>query len=290
MTESIELPADIDDWIGRTVVTNDVLTPGLVAGLLATLDHDVPAPEPGSEAPQGTHWLLCPPRVPMTQIGDDGHPAKGGLLPPIPLPNRMWAASRIEFLRPLRVGDEIARTSTIAAITPKEGRSGPLVFVDEDYVTRVGSVDVVRERQTIVYRGEGSKSGSRPAGEARPQAPRERWDWRRSLTPDAVLLFRYSALTFNAHRIHFDLAYATKHEGYPGLVVHGPLTATLLLDLAARHLGNNALTRFECRAVRPAFAGAPIHLRGGKRGREVRFTAESADGTQVMRAKALTVA
>lgn len=267
-------------WIGRTETGRDVLTPGLVQGLLATLDRDAPYPEPGTEAPQGIHWLLAQPRAPMSRIGPDGHPERGDFLPPVALPRRMWAASRVDFLAPLRVGDEIERTSTVAAVTEKEGRSGPLVFVEVDHVTRAGPAPAVAERQTIVYRQAGGKPAP-PRG-----APGGDWDWRREVTPDPVLLFRYSALTFNAHRIHYDLDFATRTEGYPGLIVHGPLMATLLLDLAARNLGDNALAGFQFRGVSPAFSGSPLVLLGRREGAEVVLAAECGDGRPVMTASA----
>ena len=273
---------DLESWIGRTESGRDVLTPGLVQALLATLDRDAPYPEPGTEAPQGTHWMLAQPRMPMSRIGPDGHPERGEFLPPVALPRRMWAGSRVDFLAPLRVGDEIERASTVAAVTGKEGQSGPLVFVEVDHVTRAGSVQAVSERQTIVYR----EAGGKPTPE--PDGPGGDWDWRREVTPDPVLLFRYSALTFNAHRIHYDLDFATRAEGYPGLIVHGPLTATLLLDLAARHLGGNGLGSFRFRGVSPAYSGAPITLLGRREGGDVALAAESEGGRTVMTASART--
>ncbi len=274
------MTGEFASWIGRTENGRDVLTPGLVQGLLATLDREAPYPEPGYEAPQGVHWLLAQPRVPMSGIGPDGHPERGDFLPPVALPRRMWAQSRVDFLAPLRVGDEIVRTSTVAAVTGKEGRSGPLVFVDVDHVIRAGSAQAVRERQTIVYREAGAKAAPESG------APGGDWDWRREAMPDPVLLFRYSALTFNAHRIHYDLDFATRTEGYPGIIVHGPLTATLLLDLAARHLGGNALAGFQFRGVSPAYSGAPLTLKGRREGADVTLAAESGDGRPVMTASA----
>jgi 3-methylfumaryl-CoA hydratase len=248
--------------------------------LNATLDRDSPYPEPGCEAPQGIHWLLAQPRVAQSRIGPDGHPERGDFLPPVALPRRMWAASRVDFLAPLRVGDDIERTSTVAAVTEKEGRSGSLVFVDVDHETRAGDTLAVVERQTIVYRQAGGNAAPPRAG------PGADWDWRRQVTPDEVLLFRYSALLFNAHRIHYDLDFATRTEGYPGLIVHGPLTATLLLDLAARKLGGNALAHFRFRGVSPAFSGAPLTLLGRQEGADLSLAAENGEGHPVMTASA----
>lgn len=271
---------DLEDWIGGTESARDVLTPGLAQAMLATLDRDAPYPEPGFEAPQGIHWMLAQPKVAMSGIGPDGHPERGDFLPPVALPRRMWAGSRVDFLAPLRVGDDIERTSTVAAVTEKEGRSGSLVFVDVDHETRAGGTPAVAERQTIVYRGAGG-------GSAPPRAaPGGDWDWRRQVTPDEVLLFRYSALLFNAHRIHYDLDFATRREGYPGLIVHGPLTATLLLDLAARKLGDNALAHFQFRGVSPAFSGDPLILLGRQEGADIVLAAENGEGNPVMTASA----
>ena len=274
------MTAELANWIGRTESARDILTPGLVQALLATLDRDAPYPEPGFEAPQGVHWMLAQPRIPQSRLGPDGHPERGDFLPPVALPRRMWAASRVEFQAPLCVGDEIERTSTVAEVTEKVGRSGPLVFVEVDHVTRAGATRAVIERQTIVYRQAGGKFSTHR------NAPGEDWDWRRRLTPDAVLLFRFSALLFNAHRIHYDLDYATRCEGYPGIIVHGPLTATLLLDLAARYLGDNAIGNFQFRGVSPAFSGSPLTLLGRREGADAMLLAEGDDGRQVMTASA----
>ena len=245
---------DWREWIGRSRETEDVVTAGLIEGLRATLDSP---DRPGADepAPQGIHWLLAPHRAPMHALGPDGHARTGDFLPPMTLPRRMWAASDVRFLGPIPVGAPVRLRSRIASVTPKSGASGELVFVEVDHVTRVNGTAAVEERQTIVYRAAGGRSAR-----AEPDAGAS--DFERRCRPDPVMLFRYSALTFNSHRIHYDQPYATGVEGYPGLVVHGPLTATLLIDLCARQFGGNRLARFSFRAVSPAFAGEELRLRG----------------------------
>jgi 3-methylfumaryl-CoA hydratase len=237
---------DWRQWIGRTREGEDVVTAGLIEGLRATLDstgrHGADEP-----APQGLHWLLAPVRAPMHALGPDGHARTGDFLPPMTLPRRMWAASDIQFLSPIPVGAPVRLRSEIVSITPKSGASGELVFVDVDHVIVANGTPAVRERQTIVYR-------AAAGGSARAEPDQGSHDFERRCRPDPVMLFRYSALTFNGHRIHYDQPYATGVEGYPGLVVHGPLTATLLIDLCARQFGGNRLARFSFRAVSPAFA------------------------------------
>jgi len=245
--------AEARDWIGRHATAADVATPAAVARYRATLD----SAGDGPTVPQGFHWCLCLPDVPTAGLGADGHPAKGGFLPPIDLPRRMWAASEVEFHAPIPVGAAVERVSTVADIAEKTGGSGRLVFVTVAHETRAGGVLAVSERQSLVYRAASAAPAPLPGVGAVDLSD---WTWTRTLTPAEPLLFRYSALTFNSHRIHYDRPYATAEEGYPGLVVHGPLQAALLLDLAARHLGADALRRFAYRAQSPAYAGQPLHL------------------------------
>lgn len=208
-------------------------------------------------------------------------------LPPVPLPRRMWASSRIEFLAPLHIDDRIERVSTIAAITEKSGSSGPLVFVDIAHETFCGENLTVREMQTVVYRDAAPEGAPlvppAPGKGAFDPAP---WTLHRTITPTETLLFRFSALTFNSHRIHYDLPYAQGVEGYRGLVVHGPLTATLLLDLARRTLGDNALKRFAFKALSPAICGEPLHLVLRGSGEAIELGAFAEDGRQIMAATA----
>lgn len=273
------------DWIGRTEIVEDVPSVSLVEGLLATLDHDVPKLAAGDFAPQSIHWCLGATRARASELGPDGHPKLGGFLPPVPLPRRMWAASALEFLAPIRIGSAVTRRSTLAGITEKHGASGRLVFVDVDHMLMAEGIEAVRERQTLVYR-DSTSAAPEGATKAQERAANPEWTWQRELTPDPVMLFRYSALTFNGHRIHYDLPYATGAEGYPGLVVHGPLTATLLLDLCARHLGPNALSSFTFRGVSAAFAGAPLRLAARRDGRSLSLAALGPDERVVMKGQA----
>ena len=274
--------SDWQDWVGRSETREDVVDAGLVARFTATLDVE-PA---GQFAPQGLHWCLCPPDAPTAMLGPDGHPVRDetGLLPPIPLPRRMWAASKVDFLAPLRIGERVRRTSRLASVTEKRGGSGLLVFAEVEHLTS-GSDEAVREVQTIVYR-EAAPAGAPPSPPLRSAAVFDSGgaDAHRMVQPEPPLLFRYSALTFNSHRIHYDLPYATGEEGYRGLVVHGPLTATLLLDLARRELGDQPLATFAFRGVQPAVAGEPLHLTLAADGDAVTLAAWAADGAAVMSA------
>jgi 3-methylfumaryl-CoA hydratase len=280
-----------DHWIGRNVTQRDRLTPGLLNRFRATLDSG----ETGDIAPQAVHWVLCTPEAPTAQLGPDGHPLRGdspdSFMPPIPLPRRMWASSKVEFIAPIRVDAEIERTSTIASISEKDGSTGKLVFVGVAHETRANGVLAVGETQTLVYREATSTiAQSSPVPAAVPaHAPPDfgLWGFHRSLTPDETLLFRFSAITFNTHRIHYDMPYATGEEGYRGLVVHGPLLASLLLDLAAQKFGSNALKSFEFRAQSPAFAGEPLHLVGRQEGRGVMLVALGGDGRVCVSAEAV---
>ena len=208
-------------WIGREAIAKDVLTRRIADGLLALLDR-----APGGPVPPLVHWCLAPDIVPMARIGADGHPERGDFLPPVPLPRRMWAAGALTFHDPLKIGDMIARRSRIADVAVKEGRSGTLCFVTVEHRIETARGLAIEERQDIVYRGETAAGAPAP-----PPAPLPA-DETRTIAADPVMLFRYSALTFNGHRIHYDRDYARDIEHYPGLVVHGPLQATLLLNLA----------------------------------------------------------
>ena len=276
------------DWLGRAETRTDLINPAAAARWLATFDRAAPA---DGAMPQGHHWCTCLPDAPTAQLGSDGHPLRddspASFMPPVPLPRRMWASSKVEFFAPLQVGDAVTRTSTIAAITEKSGGSGQLVCVDIAHELSSARGLAVREVQSLVYRASpepGTPPAPPPPGEAvfEPAA----WQAQRTITPLAPLLFRYSALTFNSHRIHYDLPYAQHQENYRGLVVHGPLTASLLLDLAQRELGDNALGAFAFRGLSPAICGEALHLvmRTGEAGYEL--GAFASDGRQVMSASA----
>ena len=201
--------------------------------------------------------------LPLSAIAHDGHARRGDFLPPVPLPRRMWAGGRIEWRASLRVGDAATRTSEIVAVEPKRGRTGTLVFVTVRHTLSTARGACIVEEHDIVYR-EAPAPGA-PAVAVGADAPQAA-AWHRHWLPDAVMLFRYSALTFNGHRIHYDQPYVTGEEGYPGLVVHGPLQATLLLHLAAGALPGRRLARFEYRALSPAFAGEPLEVHGQPEG------------------------
>lgn len=279
---------DYSAWIGREELRRDILTPGLVSHWCATLDRDAPA----DYAPQGLHWCLCTPDAPTAALGPDGHPKRdasaASLLPPLPLERRMWAAGAVEFLAPITTGAVVERRTRVLSITEKQGGTGPLVFAELAHETCAGNTLAVRETQTLVYRDAppaGSAPAPPPLGEGHFDAAA--WDVTREVLPTPALLFRYSALTFNTHRIHYDHPYATGTEGYRGLVVHGPLIATLLLDLARRSLASEtALAKFSFRAVSPAVADEPLHLALKRADGELSLAAHAADGRQVMAAKA----
>ena len=253
-----------------------------IRALSATLDRDDPAPRDGDMLPPLWHWLYFLPVHRQSEIGPDGHPTRGGFLPPVPLPRRMWAGSRFEFRAPLRIGENIQRVSRIADVTMKSGRTGPLVFVlvrHEITGERGGSFT---EEHDIVYRGEALPGEPAPAPKQAPATSA----WRRDITPDDVLLFRYSALTFNGHRIHYDRRYVTEVEGYPGLIVHGPLIATLLMDLLRRNT-DASVKSFTFRAMKPLFDIAPFAVCGGPTDDGgVSLWARDAEGNLCMQAEA----
>lgn len=240
--------------IGRTEESRDIVSPSLVDRFRATLGY---ASQQGTDAPLGIHWCLSPPAVAPEGIDIDGHPKRGGFIPPIALPRRMWAGGAITFIAPIQVGDTVIRRSRIADIAGKTGRSGQLVFVTVEHELSGAAGPLLRERQDIVYR-EASRSAPGPEAIA-TLSPMPAAEHAREMAADEVLLFRYSALTFNAHRIHYDLPYAVQEEGYPGLVVHGPLLATLLLNHAAEVAGRPPV-EFTYRGIRPLIAGASFSI------------------------------
>ncbi len=254
----------LQEWIGRSETVEDTVTATPYAALSATLDWPAgpgPArPAAGTPLPSLWHWLYFLPIHAQSKIGPDGHARRGGFMPPVPLPRRMWAGSDFEFHQPLLVGDALTRTSTIVNVTEKSGRTGHLVFVKVRHdIRRNGDAAVaLSEHHNIVYRPAAAPGEVAPA----PQAAPPEFSWERHIIPDDVLLFRYSALTFNGHRIHYDRKYVTEVEGYPGLIVHGPLIATLLMDLLRRHVPDAVVLEFEFRAVRPTFDIHPFSVHG----------------------------
>ncbi len=246
---------DIDSlkpWLGRTETREDVLTPALIDKFRATFGPHLW--DGADDVPLGIHWCLTLDAVPNASLSQDGHAARGGFLPPVPLPARMWAGGDVTHIAPLSIGETIPRRSTIADIAAKQGRSGALVFVTIEHEYSSGSRLCIREQQSIVYR-----DITRPQPAKRTRVEPDPSTLKSTLTPDPVLLFRYSALTFNAHRIHYDHIYATETEAYPGLVVHGPLQATLLLNLAASALQDSP-RRFAFRGLAPLTLPCELQL------------------------------
>jgi 3-methylfumaryl-CoA hydratase len=242
---------NLNEWIGKNESVSDLITATPYAALSATLDYAADRPSEGTPLPALWHWLYFLPLYRQSEIGADGHAKRGAFLPPVPLPRRMWAGSQFTFHQPLRIGDQVIRTSTIDDVTEKSGRTGSLVFVKVRHeIRRNGASDVaLTEFHNIVYRQAAQADDVAPPPTAAPASSA----WERKIVPDDVLLFRYSALTFNGHRIHYDRKYVTEVEGYPGLVVHGPMIATLLLDLLRRQMPGAQVERFVFRAVRPTF-------------------------------------
>lgn len=277
-----------DAWIGREARRSDRLDAALAARFLASFD--LPALAGDGPLPQGVHLVLCTPDDATARLGDDGHPlrsdAADSVLPPLPLPRRMWAGSGIVFHRPIALGAAVDRVSRVLSITEKGGSSGRLVFVDIAHDTFADGALAVAEQQTLVYReaapADAPLSPADPTGAAFDASD---WDAHRVVVPDARLLFRYSALTFNSHRIHYDLPYARVVERYRGLLVHGPLIASLLLQMAATRWGDNRLARFSFRGVSPAIAGEPLHLVMRGAGDALQLAAFAGDGRQVTRAE-----
>lgn len=278
---------DIDHlrtWIGRTQERSDSVQPRLVESFNAIFNASSGLAL-GDPAPLGIHWCLAPDIAPMSGLGPDGHPARGGFLPPVPLPRRMWAGGQVNFSGGFRVGDIITRRSRIEDLTQKLGRSGPLVFVTvrHDYLTPRGTA--LSERQDIVYRDQDTEAAARPGMQA-PSSPAA--DHSQSIDATAPLLFRYSALTFNGHRIHYDLPYAINEEHYPGLVFHGPLQATFLLRLAAE-ISDAPLQTFGYRSVAPLFAGGQISIHAASSEDGVNLWVADHQGVPTMKATAASL-
>jgi 3-methylfumaryl-CoA hydratase len=279
-----ELLAQLRSWEGRSETLHDEVTAAPVRNLSATLDRDDPPPAAGTELPPLWHWLYFLPGHRQGELGPDGHARRGGFLPPVPLPRRMWAGGRLQWHAPLRVGEAVQRTSTIASVAHKPGRSGDLVFVVVRHALHNAQGPALTEEHDIVYRAAAQPGDPAPV----PQAAPADAAWSREIVPDPVLLFRYSALTFNGHRIHYDRSYVTEVEGYPGLVVHGPLIATLLVDLARRERPGARFARFSFKAVRPTFDLHPFRVCGkpSADGRSAQLWAQDHEGWLTMQAEA----
>jgi 3-methylfumaryl-CoA hydratase len=277
---------DLTAWIGRSETVSDTIGATPVKALTATLDHPAATVADGTALPPLWHWLYFLPMHRQSEIGPDGHAKRGGFLPPVPLPRRMWAGSQFEFRSPIRVGDRVDRMSTIDGVTTKPGRSGKLVFVKVRHELRCNGATepALVEFHDIVYREAKQPTDVEPP----PQKAGTDAPWQREIVPDDVLLFRYSALTFNGHRIHYDRKYATEVEGYPGLIVHGPLIATLLMDLLRRQAPQADVASFRFKAVRPTFDLHPFRVNGqpAADGQSVKLWAEDHEGWLTMDAEA----
>lgn len=266
MTESTPPEIDLSAWVGRSEQLVDIASRSAVIGLGAVLDQPVESREADTARlfPLG-HWLQFTPTAPMSELGQDGHPRLGAFMPPLDLPRRMWAGSKIEYRSPITVGQRLERTTTIESISPKNGSSGRLCFVVLRHDITADGAPALTDRQTIVYREAVEVDPAAPSPQRPPRAdtaaPTD-WDWVLSERPVETTLFRYSALTFNTHRIHYDLPYTTGVEGYPGLVVHGPLLATYIVHSFLRQHPGAELTSFEFSARAPIFAREQIHIVG----------------------------
>jgi 3-methylfumaryl-CoA hydratase len=269
---------DFGAWVGRSQEAQEPVTERLRSQFAATFDPHL-ADCPAGILPLLAHWCLFPDAVAEAQLGADGHPERGGFLPPIRSPRRMWAAGEVTFLKDLRIGDRARRRSMIRSIVHKEGRSGPLWFVEIAHETESARGRAISERQTLVYR----EGGSAPS--ASPAIGHDEADKVEQVGTSNVRLFRYSAITFNSHRIHFDAPYAMDVEGYKGLVVHGPLQATLLAHFATKFAGSQP-SYLSYRATSPLIAGKPMELRAAKTEDGLACCVCDADGGMTMEAKA----
>ncbi len=281
MTETLDLD-HLRQWIGRSAEATDVVTAHLVMGLRATLFQEVGEPKDGDAAPFTVHWCLGQPVFPMSMLGPDGHPTRGGFLPPVPLPRRMWAGGELEFFDALRVGDAPKRTARISDVTVKTGSTGTLCFVAVEHIVATPRGIAIRERQDIVYREMGGAQGS-PA-KAPPPPPVAKH--RETHMADPVLLFRYSALTFNGHRIHYDRDYVTKVEGYPGLIFHGPLQAAFIVELAAKLHGGTPPKKLSYRGVQPLFEGSEFSVNANENAGGLELWTANAEGQPTMKGTA----
>ena len=273
-------------WIGRTEEAEDTILPRLVDDFYATLGQRRDPARDGDAAPLAVHWCLAPPIVANQDTGPDGHPARGGFLPPVPLPRRMWAGGELRFERPLRVGETVRRVSRVDDVVLKEGRSGRLCFVTVRHdILAKGGARAIAERQDIVYRDETAPAGKAPPAARNGNEKEPEADASHAVEATPLMLFRYSALTFNGHRIHYDRTYAREIEHYPGLVVHGPLQATLLLHLGSGMLPRGATASiFSYRGVQPLFDGS-MSVNGRREGDGLKLWSATAEGVATMKAE-----
>ena len=282
MTEKLDLD-HLRQWIGRTSEASDIVTAQLVKGLRATLFQEIGEPKPGEAAPFTVHWCLAQPVFAMSMLSADGHPTRGGFLPPVPLPRRMWAGGELQFFDPLRVGDDTTRKSRISDVAVKTGSTGQLCFVSVEHEMTTPRGTAIRERQDIVYRGMESTQSATPAKTPPPPPVAKH---RETHMADPVLLFRYSALTFNGHRIHYDRDYVTRVEGYPGLIFHGPLQAAFIVELAAKLHGGTPPKKFSYRGVQPLFEGAEFSVNANDNGTALELWTANSTGQPTMKGTA----
>jgi 3-methylfumaryl-CoA hydratase len=282
MAETLDLD-HLRQWIGRTNEVSDIVTAQLTKGLRATLFQEIGEPKPGDAAPFTTHWCLGQPVYPMSELGPDGHPTRGGFLPPVPLPRRMWAGGELEFIDALRVGDVATRSSRISDVTMKTGSTGVLCFVSVQHEVTTSRGVAIRERQDIVYRDVSGPAQTAPAKSPPPPPVAQH---RETHVSDPVLLFRYSALTFNGHRIHYDRDYVTKVEGYPGLIFHGPLQASFIVELAAKLHGGQPPKKLSYRGAQPLFEGSAFSINATATDSGMELWIANAEGQPTMKGTA----
>lgn len=290
MTDSTQLDiAHLRTWIGTTQSVTERLCAFPAKAWASTLDIDDSNHTDINAVPPLWHWLYFLPINSLANTGNDGHATRGEFLPPVPLPRRMWAGSRLRFLAPITIGQMLNKRSVVQSVEHKSGRSGELVFVTVRHEISDADTVLLEEEHDIVYRQLDAAPASQRAASKPVFAERANYAFERSFQADAVLLFRYSALTFNSHRIHYDHPYATNVEGYEGLVVHGPLIATLLLDLLRREQPERQVKGFTFRNISPVFDHETFFLRGMPMDDGVvHLWAQRADGGMIMDATAQT--
>ena len=272
----------LKQWEGKQESHEDVISLSTAQAMAATLDWPT-KPQSGDELALPWHWLHFLPNARQSDISHDGHPKRGGFLPPVPLPRRMWASGKVDFHTPLIIGARVRKDSTVKSVTHKRGGSGNLVFVVVEHEIFSDDTLAISDTQNLVYREDPDPSAPRP----KPMSPPAQAEFSREVNPDPVLLFRFSALTFNSHRIHYDRDYAINEEGYAGLVVHGPLSASLLLDLVRQQAPNAAVEHYDYRAVRPLIDGNPFQIQGCKTDEGFSLWVVDHEGAMTMQATAV---
>lgn len=274
---------NVMDWIGKQEVVTEVLDPQRALQFATTINKPLSCVA-GEVLPELWHWMVCVAAIPINQLGRDGHPQKGLFLPPVALPRRMWAGGRFNFSEPLTLGESITRTSTIKDIKFKAGRSGDLAFVtvSHDYTGDQGGH--ITEEHDIVYREDPKTEGASVNPEC--EVDDTPYDWQQSYGTHPVQLMRYSALTFNGHRIHYDRDYAA-FEGYEGLVVHGPLIATYMLELVREHMPEASVSEFSFRALRPIIDINPFSVHASREGNSIKLWAKDHLGQRAMQGEAV---